>query len=95
VQGVTTTEYTPGMATYASAGICCIVGLWAGCCLIPFFVDQCKDVEVRQRVSSHCHFFILPRYYLLSLTRPSRCFLSSAQHHCPSCHQLVGKHYVL
>lgn len=61
VQGVTTTEYTPGMATYASAGLCCFVGLWAGCCLIPFFVDQCKDVE----------------------------------HHCPSCHQLVGKHYVL
>jgi lipopolysaccharide-induced tumor necrosis factor-alpha factor len=49
VQGVTTTEYTPGMATYASAGVICLFGLWAGCCLIPFCVDQCKDVEVSLR----------------------------------------------
>ncbi|KAL6065287.1 LITAF domain-containing protein [Balamuthia mandrillaris] len=44
-QGVTNTENVPGLITYASAGVICLVGGWLGCFLIPFCIDSCQDVE--------------------------------------------------
>ncbi|XP_071100087.1 lipopolysaccharide-induced tumor necrosis factor-alpha factor homolog [Haliotis cracherodii] len=43
-QVVSSTYYETGSLTWLAAGIICIVGCWAGCCLIPFCVDGTKDV---------------------------------------------------
>ena len=32
-----------GLITWAIAGVLILMGLVLGCCLIPFFVDECKD----------------------------------------------------
>jgi lipopolysaccharide-induced tumor necrosis factor-alpha factor len=45
VQGITTTERVPGLLTYLASGAICLVGCWLGCCLVPFCVDSCQDVE--------------------------------------------------
>eukprot|EP00483_Globobulimina_turgida_P008198 UN08214 len=41
----TRTMYVPGLGTWAVAGGVCLVGCWLGCCLIPFCIDDLKDVE--------------------------------------------------
>lgn len=41
---LTATHYETGTMTWLVAGILCFIGLWLGCCLIPFCVDGCKDV---------------------------------------------------
>eukprot|EP01084_Bolivina_argentea_P263656 446332_1 len=43
----TRTQYVTGLATWAVAGGVCLVGCWLGCCLIPFCIDDLKDVEHR------------------------------------------------
>ncbi|CAD8177886.1 unnamed protein product [Paramecium octaurelia] len=40
----TVIKYEPGAGTYLIGGLLAIVGLWFGCCLIPCFIDDCKDV---------------------------------------------------
>jgi len=44
-QIMTRTETAPGMLTYLASGAICLFGLWAGCCLIPFCIDELKDVD--------------------------------------------------
>lgn len=41
---LTATYYETGTMTWLVAGILCFVGLFMGCCLIPFCIDGCKDV---------------------------------------------------
>ncbi|XP_069590118.1 lipopolysaccharide-induced tumor necrosis factor-alpha factor homolog isoform X4 [Ranitomeya imitator] len=42
---VTRTEPKSGLLTWLIAGSLILLGCWLGCCLIPFFVDGCKDVD--------------------------------------------------
>mmetsp|Transcript_56317 Transcript_56317/g.138361 ORF Transcript_56317/g.138361 Transcript_56317/m.138361 type:complete len:83 (-) Transcript_56317:353-601(-) len=36
--------YKPGLATHlACLGVCLILELWCGCCLIPYMIDDLKD----------------------------------------------------
>eukprot|EP01090_Pellita_catalonica_P021244 TRINITY_DN78_c0_g1_i2.p1 TRINITY_DN78_c0_g1~~TRINITY_DN78_c0_g1_i2.p1 ORF type:complete len:120 (+),score=6.47 TRINITY_DN78_c0_g1_i2:50-409(+) len=42
---ITDTRYVSGSLTYLAAATVCAVGLWAGCCLVPFCVNAVKDVE--------------------------------------------------
>ncbi|XP_006822659.1 lipopolysaccharide-induced tumor necrosis factor-alpha factor homolog [Saccoglossus kowalevskii] len=42
---VTKIEYQPGMITWVAAGITCMAGAWLGCCLIPFCIPACNDVN--------------------------------------------------
>ncbi|CAD8086640.1 unnamed protein product [Paramecium primaurelia] len=39
----TVVNYEPGTGTYVVGGILAAVGLWLGCCLIPCFIQDCKD----------------------------------------------------
>ncbi|ODM92306.1 Lipopolysaccharide-induced tumor necrosis factor-alpha factor [Orchesella cincta] len=39
----TSTNKKPSIVAFLSAGIMCVLGLI--CCIIPFFVDSCKDTE--------------------------------------------------
>ncbi|CAF0906713.1 unnamed protein product [Brachionus calyciflorus] len=41
----TNIKYETGLITWLIAGALCFFGLGCGCCLIPFCVDSCKDVE--------------------------------------------------
>ncbi|CAL8139178.1 unnamed protein product [Orchesella dallaii] len=41
------TTKSPGLIAWISAGALCLFGCWFGCCLIPFCVDSCMDVEHR------------------------------------------------
>ncbi|XP_064639651.1 lipopolysaccharide-induced tumor necrosis factor-alpha factor homolog [Lineus longissimus] len=42
---MTETEYKIGGMVWLICGIIFIVGCWAGCCLIPFCIDELKDVR--------------------------------------------------
>jgi len=33
----------PGAGTHVAAGVICLLGCWAGCCLIPYCVPDCQD----------------------------------------------------
>jgi len=52
VEGLTKTEFCPGTLTWISAGAICLFGCWAGCCLIPFCVNDLQDVD---HFCPHCH----------------------------------------
>jgi len=41
----TKTNYSSGLLTWLISGGCAFLGLICGCCLIPFYMDDCKDVE--------------------------------------------------
>ncbi|XP_033885667.3 LITAF domain-containing protein [Acipenser ruthenus] len=43
----TTTEHQAGALTWVVCGFICLFVGCLGCCLIPFCVDSCKDVEHR------------------------------------------------
>lgn len=38
-------QYENGICTWLSAGVCCFLGLWCGCCCAPFMMDDFKDAE--------------------------------------------------
>ncbi|XP_060063452.1 LITAF domain-containing protein-like [Ylistrum balloti] len=43
-QIVTSTSYVTGTLAWLLCGILILLGLWIGCCLIPFCLNGCKDV---------------------------------------------------
>jgi len=44
-QGMTKCEHESGLATWLVCGGCCLFGLWLGCCLIPFCLNDMKDTR--------------------------------------------------
>lgn len=52
---VTVTYYENGTLTWLLCVILCLIGCDAGCCLIPFCADSCKDVV---HVCPNCHQYI-------------------------------------
>ncbi|XP_075035931.1 LITAF domain-containing protein-like [Mixophyes fleayi] len=42
---VTRVQYNSGLLAWLIFGILCLLGCWLGCCLIPFCLDSCKDVD--------------------------------------------------
>ncbi|KAL7641527.1 UNVERIFIED_CONTAM: hypothetical protein RMT77_007398 [Armadillidium vulgare] len=51
----TTVIKDPSIAAYVSALVLFLVGCVCGCCLIPFCMDSCKNVEHR---CAHCKKFV-------------------------------------
>jgi len=41
---VTSVSFSDGLLVWLVAGGLCIIGLWLGCCLIPFCINDLKDV---------------------------------------------------
>ncbi|XP_038588723.1 cell death-inducing p53-target protein 1 homolog [Micropterus salmoides] len=37
--------YQSGVLAWLICGLCLLIGLWCGCCVIPFFMDRCKDAH--------------------------------------------------
>ena len=44
-KGMTRCEHESGLATWLVCGGCCLFGLWLGCCLIPFCLNDMKDTR--------------------------------------------------
>ena len=44
VNVVTRPRAEVGTVTWLAAGFLILVGCWLGCCLIPFCIDECKDI---------------------------------------------------
>jgi lipopolysaccharide-induced tumor necrosis factor-alpha factor len=44
-QGMTSVTYESGLGTWLVCGGICLFGLWAGCCLIPFCINDLKDAN--------------------------------------------------
>uniref|UniRef100_A0A8D0BDB5 Lipopolysaccharide induced TNF factor n=1 Tax=Salvator merianae TaxID=96440 RepID=A0A8D0BDB5_SALMN len=42
---MTRLSYSAGMLSWLACGSLCLLGCWAGCCLIPFCVDALMDVD--------------------------------------------------
>uniref|UniRef100_T1JEW0 LITAF domain-containing protein n=1 Tax=Strigamia maritima TaxID=126957 RepID=T1JEW0_STRMM len=42
---VTSTTTNPGLLSWLICGMCVLFGCWLGCCLIPFCIPECQDVE--------------------------------------------------
>ncbi|KAK2185134.1 hypothetical protein NP493_245g00003 [Ridgeia piscesae] len=49
---ITAIEYNVGCLTWLLAVVIVIVGCPLGCCLVPFFMDGCKDVV---HTCPNCH----------------------------------------
>ncbi|XP_064644660.1 LITAF domain-containing protein-like [Lineus longissimus] len=45
-------SYTNGMMVWVICGVLAFVGLWIGCCLIPFCLNSCKNVV---HTCPNCH----------------------------------------
>merc|ERR1711890_12653 len=43
-QITTATKEETGVIAYVIAAVTCALGIWCGCCLIPFCMDNMKDV---------------------------------------------------
>ncbi|XP_002739648.1 lipopolysaccharide-induced tumor necrosis factor-alpha factor homolog [Saccoglossus kowalevskii] len=41
---ITKIKHDEGLLTWLIAGTLCLFGCWCGCCLIPFCIDECKNV---------------------------------------------------
>ncbi|KAK3098325.1 hypothetical protein FSP39_018456 [Pinctada imbricata] len=41
---LTSTSFESGTLTWVACLVLAFIGLWLGCCLIPFCLDGCKDV---------------------------------------------------
>jgi len=54
-QIVTKVKCSAGLLTWLLFGGCLVVGCWLGCCLIPFCMDDCQDVE---HYCSNCNSFL-------------------------------------
>ncbi|CAF1146191.1 unnamed protein product [Brachionus calyciflorus] len=54
----TDVKYVTGPITWLAASAFCVFGLCCGCCLIPFHVDSCKNVE---HYCPNCKFLIMRR----------------------------------
>mmetsp|Transcript_205 Transcript_205/g.501 ORF Transcript_205/g.501 Transcript_205/m.501 type:complete len:195 (+) Transcript_205:117-701(+) len=57
---VTRTSYEVGLTTWVVSGAICLVGCFAGCCLLPFCVNEAKDCnhycpQCHQFIGSHRH----------------------------------------
>lgn len=44
---VTKIEYKSGLASWGICCLCCLCGFWIGCCCVPFFVRDLKNVVHR------------------------------------------------
>ncbi|CAG2106550.1 unnamed protein product [Medioppia subpectinata] len=47
VEVVTLAEPTVGLLTWCVSAGLCVVGCNLGCCLFPFFIYECQDIEHR------------------------------------------------
>ena len=48
-------KYSAGVMTWIVFGVCLFFGCWLGCCLIPFCMDSCQDVD---HFCTNCNAFL-------------------------------------